>query len=160
MKWNLFNIFTTFLLCGVWAGFGCDAGKPKETYVPPEPPPEVAPVAQEPEAEPERVLTDLKPNASGKADFAKDGDKNVIMAPILVPLGQYVNVRERLVIEQVKHAMNLYKASNDNKGPATHEEFMDKIITANKIKLPQLRKPDDQYQYDPKTEELMISTRK
>lgn len=160
-------IFT--LLLGMIVFVGCDAGKPRNTTpITPETTTETLPAASgetpqkgnapnTPTPEPERVLVKAEPNASGKADFAKEGDKH-ILAPILVPLGQYFTIQDRLKFAQIDHAMNLFKAGNDNKGPATHEEFMDKIINENKIQLPPLRNPSDQYQYDPETQELMIST--
>ena len=52
--------------------------------------------------------------------------------------------------------MKLFKASED-RAPKSHEEFMEKIIKANNIHLPEL--PDGQrYQYDPKTEQLMVES--
>ncbi len=60
---------------------------------------------------------------------------------------------------QIPAAMKLHKASNDNKAPATHEEFMEKIIKPGRIDLPQLP-PGERYLYDPKKEELMVEQRK
>ena len=140
---------------------GCDAGKPRSSAPVAEPPavePAASEPAKEPAPEPERALVDIGENVTGKADFAKDGDKH-IMAPILVPLGSYFTMRERSVFNiQIPQAMNLYKAANDNKGPATHEDYMRDIIEANQIKLPALRNPEDKYQYDPESGELKIST--
>ncbi len=39
--------------------------------------------------------------------------------------------------------------------PKSHEQFMQDIIKANQIKLPELP-PDSKYKYDPATGELMI----
>ena len=140
---------------------GCDAGKPRSSAPIAEPSavePAEPDAAKEPAPEPERVLVDIGKNVTGKADFAKDGDKH-IMAPILVPLGEYFTMRERVVFNiQVPEAVKLYKAEHDNKGPATHEDYMRDIIEANKIKLPALKNPTDEYQYDPESGELKIST--
>ena len=140
---------------------GCDAGKPRGPAPVAEPQavePAEPEAAKEPAPEPEHTLVDIGENVTGKADFAKDGDKH-IMAPILVPLGVYFTMRERTVFTiQIPQAMNLYKAANDNKGPATHEDYMRDIIEANQIKLPALRNPEDKYQYDPESGELKIST--
>ncbi|MCL2306044.1 MAG: hypothetical protein FWC43_11940 [Planctomycetaceae bacterium] len=153
------SLLLIFLLCTV----GCDAGKPRNTA------PRNAPVADdpslviadepaEPVAEPQRELVAIGENVTGKADFAKDGDKH-IMAPILVPLGEYFKISEHIVFRmQIPEAMKLYRAEHDNKPPATHDEFMKDIINANQIELPKLRNPDDKYQYDPESGELMIST--
>ncbi len=151
-------LFLLVLLAGTL--LGCDAGKPRSNAPVTENPPPVAaePVKPtEPPKEPERTLVDIGENVSGKADFAKDGDKS-IMAPILVPLGQYFTVRDRIVMMTLQKAMNDYKALHDNKPPATHDEFMKEIIEASNIKLPPLRNADDQYQYDPESGELKIST--
>ena len=140
---------------------GCDAGKPRSSAPIAEPPavePAAPEAAKEPAPEPERALVDIGENVTGKADFAKDGDKH-IMAPILVPLGVYFTMRERSVFTiQLPQAMTLYKAANDNKAPATHEDYMRDIIDANNIKLPALRNPEDKYQYAPESGELKIST--
>ena len=152
-------IFLAMFCMAGWVG--CDAGKPRNAAPiveqPPVPAQDSAPAA-EPSQEQQRDLVEIGRNVSGKADFAEGGDRH-IMAPILVPLGQYFSVRERTVFEmQIPHAMNLYKAANNNKPPASHDEFMREIIAANSINLPSLRNPDDQYQYDPESGELKIST--
>jgi hypothetical protein len=72
------------------------------------------------------------------------------------PVHQYFTAKERLAFEvQVPKAMQLYKAEHDNKGPATHEAFMKNIIEANSIPLPELP-AGHRYQYDPKSETLMV----
>jgi len=75
--------------------------------------------------------------------------------PITEPASQYWKVKERIAFDvQILSAMKLYKATNGN-APKTHEEFMDKIIKPNQIKLPQLP-AGRKYVYDPKTEKLMV----
>jgi hypothetical protein len=73
---------------------------------------------------------------------------------VTTPIAAYFSVRERLAFDQVAHAMDLYKATNEH-GPKSHEEFMEKIIKENGIKLPQLP-AGERYLYDPKTEQLMV----
>lgn len=75
---------------------------------------------------------------------------------ITEPVRQYFRAPQMVVFDiQIPHAMNLYKASNDNKAPASHDEFMTHIIQANQIKLPRL--PDgEKYVYDASTEQLMV----
>ena len=150
-------VFLALAAVGVFCFVGCDAGKPRSSARIVEDKPVVPPEPVKPAKEPERVLVDIGENVSGRADFAKDGE-NHIMSPILVPLGAYFTVQERLKFMQVDHAMNLYKAEHDNKPPASHEDFMRDIIDYNKIALPPLRKQGDQYQYDPESGELKIST--
>ena len=73
---------------------------------------------------------------------------------ITTPVAAYFSIQERLAFDQVAHAMDLYKATNDH-APKSHEEFMEKIIKENGVKLPQLP-AGERYLYDPKTEQLMV----
>jgi len=73
---------------------------------------------------------------------------------ITTPIAAYFSIRERLAFDQVTHAMDLYKATNEH-APKSHEEFMEKIIKENGVKLPQLP-AGERYLYDPKTEQLMV----
>ena len=50
--------------------------------------------------------------------------------------------------------MKLFKAEHD-RAPKSHEEFMEVIIKANQIKLPELL-DNETYRYDPEREELMV----
>jgi len=75
---------------------------------------------------------------------------------VTTPVETYFRTGERIAFEiQIPSAMKLYKASHDNKGPKTHEEFMKVIIQENGVQLPEL--PDgEEFIYDPKTEQLMV----
>ena len=64
------------------------------------------------------------------------------------------NAKQRIVLDQMHHALELYKATEGHL-PKTQEEFMEKIIKANNLKLPELP-PGQHYVYDPKTGELMV----
>ena len=131
---------------------GCDAGKPKTVKeIPQVEIPDV--VVEKPEIIMEMVKAEA--NVTGKADFAKDGEKD-IMSPITVPVGEYFKTKERVVFDmQVPHTMNIYKATHDNKGPQSHEEFMKEIIEAGQIQLPKL--PEGQkYIFDPETQTLNV----
>jgi len=84
------------------------------------------------------------------------GGQGIIKTPVSV----YFRARERITFNvQIPKAMQLYKATNNNKGPATHEEFMAKIIKASQIDLPELL-PNERYIYDPAEEKLFIEQRK
>jgi len=75
---------------------------------------------------------------------------------ITTPLDAIWRTDEALAFRvKIKHALDLYKATNDGRGPATHEEFMEKIIRENQIRLPDLP-PGHRYKYDPKLGELMV----
>ncbi|MBN2217060.1 MAG: hypothetical protein JW719_06760 [Pirellulales bacterium] len=74
--------------------------------------------------------------------------------PLTYPLASYFRVRERIGVDQIKHAMDLYKALNGH-FPRTQDEFRKEIIKANAIRLPVL--PDgDKFFYDPDQGELMV----
>ena len=74
---------------------------------------------------------------------------------VATPIGSLFAASEKITFDiQIPHAMKLFKAQED-RPPKDHEEFMEKIIKANHIKLPEL--PDEhRYQYDPETEQLMV----
>jgi hypothetical protein len=74
---------------------------------------------------------------------------------IATPAATFWAAKERIAFQiQIPDAMRLYKASNGN-APKTHDEFMQKIIKENNIKLPDL--PDGQrYAYKPDVEELWV----
>lgn len=75
--------------------------------------------------------------------------------PVATPAAALFAAKERLVFEvQVPKALQLFKAS-ENRGPKDHAEFMEKIIRANQIRLPELP-AGASYRYDPKTEQLMV----
>jgi hypothetical protein len=63
--------------------------------------------------------------------------------------------KERVALMMIQHNMDLYKAEHDGKGPKTHEEFMQKVVKENDIKLPALP-VGQEYEYDPVREELMV----
>ena len=73
---------------------------------------------------------------------------------VTTPIAAYFSIRERLVFDQIAHAMDLYKATNEH-APKSQEEFMEKIVKENGLKLPELP-PGERYLYDPKTEQLMV----
>ncbi|REK09400.1 MAG: hypothetical protein DWQ37_18340 [Planctomycetota bacterium] len=75
---------------------------------------------------------------------------------VTTPVETYFRTLDRLAFEvQIPNAMKIYKAGHDNKGPATHEEFMNVIIKENGVQLPELPQGEE-YFYDPATEKLMI----
>ena len=54
----------------------------------------------------------------------------------------------------VPQGLALFNAS-EGRNPESHEEFMEKVINFNQIKLPELPQ-GHKYVYDPKTNELMV----
>lgn len=82
-------------------------------------------------------------------------DERGIGAMIVQPARTLFAVRQRMVFEtQIPKFMQLFKAT-EGRNPKSHEEFMNKIIKANYVKLPEL--PAGQtYVYDPQLGELMV----
>ncbi len=67
---------------------------------------------------------------------------------IAAPAVALFNAREKAVFDiQIPHALNLFKAL-EGRVPKTHEEFMQKIVQANGIQLPEL-KPGMKYRFRP-----------
>lgn len=94
--------------------------------------------------------TNVQPAAPGVT-----GKGNYQPGLITTPVRAYFQVKERLVFDvQIPHAMQLFEAENGYK-PRSHEEFMEKIIKANNLVLPELP-PGHRYVYDPQQGELMV----
>jgi hypothetical protein len=75
---------------------------------------------------------------------------------VTTPIEAYFRTGERIAFEiQIPNAMKLYKADHNNKGPKTHEEFMDIIIKENGVQLPELSEGET-FIYDPATEQLLV----
>ena len=75
--------------------------------------------------------------------------------PVATPIASYFNMRERIAFDiQLPEAVKLFKAL-EGRAPKSHEEYMEKIIKANHINLPQLPE-GHRYLYDPATEQLMV----
>ena len=74
---------------------------------------------------------------------------------VVTPAKTLFTVRERIVFEiAIPQALTLFNAS-EGRNPETHEEFMEKIVAFNNIKLPELP-PGHKYVYDPEKNELMV----
>jgi hypothetical protein len=107
--------------------------------------PEPAPGAKDGAAtETARVGVGVKGKDYGAAGF------------VTTPIQEYFRTGERIAFEiQIPSNMKPYKAAHDNKGPKTHEEFMNVIIKENGVQLPDLG-PGEEYVYDPKSEQLLV----
>jgi len=91
----------------------------------------------------------------GVGDKTRRLENPDLVKSIIVPARAYFRARERIAFEiKIPHAMQLYKALN-GRAPRDQKEFMEQIIKANQIRLPDLR-AGERYVYDPKTEELMV----
>lgn len=79
---------------------------------------------------------------------------------VTTPIEAMFRAEERIRFEaQIPNNLKIYKAAHDNKGPATHEEFMKVIIEEGGVPLPELPQGSE-YWYDAKTEQLMVRTPK
>ncbi len=68
---------------------------------------------------------------------------------VTTPIATYFSMRQRVVFDiQIASAMKMYRATHEH-FPKSHEKFMEEIIKANSIRLPELRS-GDRYVYDPK----------
>ncbi|MBN1589662.1 MAG: hypothetical protein JW888_09115 [Pirellulales bacterium] len=73
---------------------------------------------------------------------------------VTYPLGTYFKIRERISIDQIAHAMQLYKALN-GRYPRTQDEFRKQIIEANGIAMATLPN-GHKYYYDAEKGELVV----
>ncbi len=85
------------------------------------------------------------------------GEKGRDYEPGLVttPVKAYFTAKEEIAFNiQIPNAMKFYKAQFESY-PKSHEEFMEKIIKANRVELPELP-AGHSYVYDPETATLMV----
>jgi len=110
-----------------------------------------------PEGDPQAPGDELKKAEVGVGTKGKDyGGPGFVTTPIET----LFRVEDRIAFEvQIPNTMKIYKADHDNKGPKTHEEFMNVIIKENAVKLPELP-AGSSYWYDAKSEALLVRTPK
>lgn len=90
------------------------------------------------------------PNADNKVSDSKVK----VDTPGLSGLQAYGPMVEQLMKGQVKHAVDLFHATND-RYPKDYDEFMEQIIKANQIQLPVLP-GGKKYQYDEANHILVV----
>ena len=88
------------------------------------------------------------------AGAAVSDSEVVITSPITGALEAYGPIVERISKTAIEHQLGIYYAKN-GEYPQTHEEFMEKIIRANRIKLPVLP-GGSKYQYDVENHKLVV----
>lgn len=74
--------------------------------------------------------------------------------PITAPLVAYGPITEKAVILQIDHAVNLFNAS-EGRYPKDYDEFMERIIKENNIRLPVLPF-GGQYKYDEEKHTIVV----
>jgi hypothetical protein len=135
--------------------------------VQPPPPPPPPPARTEPPADvvqtPHGVAESPPPTGSENTDSSrKVAEVGVGRKSQQIEGGGYLptvirarfRAEERINLTNAQYALKLYKAQH-GRAPKTHEEYMEKIIKANRINLPELP-AGQRYVYDPETEQLMV----
>jgi hypothetical protein len=164
------SIVAAFCISLLLGCIGCEqapSSPPQQTVkAPPPPPPPPPPTA--PSSSP-AAQTPAAPTAPGSQPASKPDNAGSKKAEVGVGksysrlskslicthFAALYCVRERMVFEvQIPEAMKLFKATED-RNPKSQAEFMEKIIKANQIHLPELWEGET-YRYDPKTGELWV----
>jgi len=145
--------FTLVLGAAVITTVGCDSGdsapRPTTTLKTRAPAAaEAEPQVEEP-AEPEVMVR--KKATIGVGKKGRDYKPGLVSTPVKA----FFTAKEEIAYNiEIPHALQLYQALNDA-SPKSHEEFMEKIIQANRIELPELPS-GHHYVYDPDTAQLMV----
>lgn len=90
------------------------------------------------------------PNSDAKVSDSKIVATDVVTAPV----SAYGPMLERISKSQIEAAVNLFHA-NEDRYPKDIDEFMERIIKENNIKLPVLP-GNKQYQYDVDNHKLIV----
>ena len=99
-------------------------------------PPAESTAEEEPVEYTQAVEVTAKDPKKGKVFHGQGGYLNAVFSARFY-------AEHRLTLDKVKHATDLFEATN-SRMPNSHEEFMTEIIEANYIELPEL---DDGYEY-------------
>lgn len=136
-----FLCFTFLLVCCVMIT-GCEP-MPTATNTP-----AAAPPAQ---TAAESVKAQVGVGAKGRSLDGETGVGKMVSAPV----SAFFAVKERVAFDiQVPQALNLFRAS-EGRLPKSHQEFMEKIVKANNIKLPELP-AGMTYRFNPELGELWV----
>jgi hypothetical protein len=127
------------------------AGAPADPAAEGAPPADAAPM-EDGAAAPDGALS------KAEAGVGKKGQGYGGPGFVTTPIEAMFRAEERIRFEaQIPNNMKIYKAAHEDKGPATHEEFMKVIIDEGGVSLPELPQGSE-YWYDVKTEQLMVKT--
>ena len=141
---NLISAFSLVCLC-MFCASGCDLAKPQNKgqekpavqndqlpiEVPPNPPEQGQNVPAQ--TADNTVTVPAAPGMSGKGNYGTPTGNNP-MEIITVPISTMFRVQDQVVLFQIQDAVNKFRAEHD-RFPASHEEFMEKIIRANNIQF-------------------------
>jgi hypothetical protein len=130
----------TFAFAGCAILVGCEPASPSES----------TPAAAQ-SAATESVKAQVGVGKQGRSLDNETGIGKMVSAPV----SAFFAVKERVAFDiQIPQALGLYRAT-EGRFPKSHEEFMEKIIKANQIKLPDL--PAGMvYRFNPELGELWV----
>lgn len=114
--------------------------------------------AQDEERPPRASPRFVKDETPDRVGVATDDSKATPGAEVGVmkPAREFFSIRERAVFDiQIRDALKLFKATA-GRGPKSHDEFMDRVVEANQIQLPELP-AGYRYVYDPQKDEMMVA---
>ena len=144
------NNLLGFVLCGAAGCLLVGCGQPSQ-------PVNLTPTSGTPAgvvaapAEPVPTVLEKAGVGSGLKGRSLDQHEGIIVTPAKTLFA----AKEKIKFEiEIPHTLNLYKALEGH-APKSHDEFMEKIIKANNIQLPELPE-GHKYVYDPMTETLMV----
>src|SRR5688500_14141481 len=110
----------TMFMLTLLAFTGCDTPVATKPPAPTTPPVVAPPPIVQPPPMTERVVAD-----TGVGEKGCDYGGGIFTEPVR----QYFRAPQMVVFDiEIPKAMSLFKATNDNKGPASHDEFMKRII--------------------------------
>ena len=147
---RFFSAFTPLLVC-VLIGNGCDLAQPinQAPINPIDPPaaPVEAPIVEPAQGE----IADDRVTVRAETELRERSQRtatpmNNPAAIVTVPVRTLTSTRDRLFLQQIDHAMQLFHGEH-GRVPANYNEFMERIIRANNIQLPPLR-PEQEYIYE------------
>jgi hypothetical protein len=144
------------VLPGCLVLLGCEPPPPaaQNNAASPAPPPPPGAVAPPPAVEtpPPPATETVKAEAGvGIQGRSLDEYEGVIVTPVK---SLFAFKQAAVFNIQIPEALKLFNAT-ESRNPMSHEEFMEKIVQANNIRLPELP-PGERYLFDPATNELMV----
>jgi hypothetical protein len=101
-----------------------------------------------------KTTQEIGEHDKNKANQAVSDQKIHATDPITAPLSAYGPIMERIATTEITYAVKIFHAENE-RYPKDLDEFMEKIVKANNIRLPVLPYKG-RYEYDVEKHELMI----
>ncbi len=149
-----------FALCLLTLTAGCESGSSTSSVPTPAPSnPAPSPATAVPGTGQSPAVSATSAPQKAAAGVAKQGrsldNESTVGRIIAQPVISLFAFKENAVFKiQIPSALKLFEASEGRK-PKSHQEFMDKIITANQIRLPELQ-AGSEYNFHTDTGELWV----